>query len=73
MAEPELAVVYSPREWANRVVRHITDHGGGRVRLRVVDRRRVHHERIVLGPGPGGKVIGLHGHTHSPLDRLESF
>ena len=39
MAEPELAVVYSPREWANRVVRHITDHGGGRVRLRVVDRR----------------------------------
>jgi MinD-like ATPase involved in chromosome partitioning or flagellar assembly len=39
MAEPELAVVYSPREWANRVVRHVTDHGGGRVRLRVVDRR----------------------------------
>ncbi|HLI57015.1 MAG TPA: hypothetical protein VKY26_08270 [Actinomycetota bacterium] len=37
--EPELAVVYSPREWANRVVRHITDHGGGRVRLRVVDGR----------------------------------
>jgi len=39
VAEPELAVVYSPREWANRVVRHVTDHGGGRVRLRVVDRR----------------------------------
>ena len=39
MADPELAVVYSPREWANRVVRHVTDHGGGRVRLRVVDRR----------------------------------
>ena len=39
MAEPELAVVYSSREWANRVVRHVTDHGGGRVRLRVVDRR----------------------------------
>lgn len=39
MAEPELAVVFSPREWANRVVRHVTDHGGGRVRLRVVDRR----------------------------------
>ncbi|HWD08588.1 MAG TPA: hypothetical protein VHA57_05775, partial [Actinomycetota bacterium] len=37
--EPELAVVYSPREWANRVVRHVTDHGGGRVRLRVVDGR----------------------------------
>jgi MinD-like ATPase involved in chromosome partitioning or flagellar assembly len=37
--EPELAVVYSPREWANRLVRHVTDHGGGRVRLRVVDRR----------------------------------
>jgi len=37
--EPTLAVVYSPREWANRVVRHVTDHGGGRVRLRVVDRR----------------------------------
>ena len=35
--------------------------------------RDVHHERIVLGPSPGGKVIGLHGHTHSPLDRLESF
>ncbi|HEU5003215.1 MAG TPA: hypothetical protein VFW71_10620 [Actinomycetota bacterium] len=39
MTEPELAVVYSPREWANRVVRHVTDHGGGRVRLRVVDGR----------------------------------
>lgn len=39
MAEPELAVVYSPREWANRVVRQVTDHGGGRVRLRVVDGR----------------------------------
>lgn len=36
---PELAVVYSPREWANRVVRHVTDHGGGRVRVRVVDGR----------------------------------
>lgn len=39
MQEPALAVVYSPREWANRVVRHVTDHGGGRVRLRVVDGR----------------------------------
>jgi MinD-like ATPase involved in chromosome partitioning or flagellar assembly len=39
LAEPALAIVYSPREWANRVVRHITDHGGGRVRLRVVDGR----------------------------------
>jgi glycerophosphoryl diester phosphodiesterase len=37
--EPELAVVYSSRAWANRVVRHVTDHGGGRVRLRVIDRR----------------------------------
>ncbi|MGH2719719.1 MAG: hypothetical protein ACRDJU_14245, partial [Actinomycetota bacterium] len=37
--EPELAVVFSPREWANRVVRYVTDHGGGRVRLRVVDGR----------------------------------
>ncbi|HEY8201210.1 MAG TPA: hypothetical protein VII47_07635, partial [Actinomycetota bacterium] len=39
MAEPELAVVFSPREWADRVVRFITDHGGGRVRLRVVEGR----------------------------------
>jgi MinD-like ATPase involved in chromosome partitioning or flagellar assembly len=39
VAEPELAVVYSSREWADRVVRHVTNHGGGRVRLRVVDAR----------------------------------
>ncbi len=39
MSEPELAVVFSPREWANRLVRHVTDHGGGRVRLRVVEGR----------------------------------
>lgn len=39
MREPELAVVFSPREWANRVVRHITDHGGGRVRMRLIDGR----------------------------------
>ena len=39
MPEPALAVVYSSREWADRVVRHVTDHGGGRVRLRVVDAR----------------------------------
>lgn len=39
MAEPELAVVFSPREWADRVVRYVTDHGGGRVRLRVVEGR----------------------------------
>jgi MinD-like ATPase involved in chromosome partitioning or flagellar assembly len=38
-AEPELAVVFSPREWADRVVRYVTDHGGGRVRLRVVEGR----------------------------------
>jgi MinD-like ATPase involved in chromosome partitioning or flagellar assembly len=37
--EPELAVVFSPREWADRLVRYITDHGGGRVRLRVVEGR----------------------------------
>ncbi|MGH2770452.1 MAG: AAA family ATPase [Actinomycetota bacterium] len=39
MSEPELAVVFSPREWANRLVRYVTDHGGGRVRLRVVEGR----------------------------------
>jgi MinD-like ATPase involved in chromosome partitioning or flagellar assembly len=39
LSEPELAVVFSPREWADRVVRYITDHGGGRVRLRVVEGR----------------------------------
>lgn len=38
-SEPALAVVYSSREWADRVVRHVTDHGGGRVRLRVVEAR----------------------------------
>jgi MinD-like ATPase involved in chromosome partitioning or flagellar assembly len=39
LSEPELAVVFSPREWADRVVRYVTDHGGGRVRLRVVEGR----------------------------------
>jgi MinD-like ATPase involved in chromosome partitioning or flagellar assembly len=39
VAEPELAVVFSPREWADRLVRYVTDHGGGRIRLRVVEGR----------------------------------
>lgn len=39
MGEPQLAVVFSAREWADRVVRHVTNHGGGRVRLRVVEGR----------------------------------
>jgi hypothetical protein len=39
MAEPVVAVVFSTREWANRVVRYMADHGGGRVRLRIVEAR----------------------------------
>lgn len=48
MREPELAVVFSPRDWANRVVRYVTDHGGGRVRLRVIDGRVALEEQFDL-------------------------
>lgn len=36
---PEVAIVVSPREWAERLHRFIADHGGARVRARVLDGR----------------------------------
>lgn len=48
MTEPELAVVFSPREWADRVVRHMTDHDACRVRLRVLEGRVVLQEEFDL-------------------------
>jgi MinD-like ATPase involved in chromosome partitioning or flagellar assembly len=39
MPEPEVAVVYSPREWLEQLDRFVFDHGGVRIRAKVVDRR----------------------------------
>lgn len=38
MREPVAAVVYSPREWAERLSRFVADHGGLRIRAKVLDR-----------------------------------
>jgi MinD-like ATPase involved in chromosome partitioning or flagellar assembly len=35
--EPEIALVYSPREWADRLTRFAADHGGLRIRAKVLD------------------------------------
>ena len=39
MAEAEVAIVVSPRNWAERLHRFLADHGGARVRARVIDAR----------------------------------
>jgi hypothetical protein len=37
MAEPEVALVFSPEAWVETLHRHLTDHGGARVRQVVMD------------------------------------
>ena len=37
MAEPEVALVFSPETWVEGLHRHLTDHGGARVRQVVMD------------------------------------
>src|SRR6266511_3644064 len=37
MPEPEVALVFSPESWVEGVHRHLTDHGGARVRQVVMD------------------------------------
>lgn len=37
MPEPEVALVFSPESWVEGVHRHLTDHGGARVRQMVMD------------------------------------
>lgn len=37
MAEPEIALVFSPDAWVEGLHRHLTDHGGARVRQVIVD------------------------------------
>ena len=37
MAEPEVALVFTPDEWVEELHRHLTDHGGARVRQIVVE------------------------------------
>ncbi|MGQ0805148.1 MAG: hypothetical protein ACT4PI_14960 [Actinomycetota bacterium] len=37
MPEPEVALVFSPEGWVEGVHRHLTDHGGARVRQMVMD------------------------------------
>lgn len=44
-AAPEIAVVVSPRDWAERLHRFVADHGGARVRARVLDAREAVGER----------------------------
>lgn len=39
MTTPEIAIVVSPRDWAERLHRFVADHGGARVRARVLDGR----------------------------------
>jgi MinD-like ATPase involved in chromosome partitioning or flagellar assembly len=36
---PEIAIVVSPRDWAERLHRFVADHGGARVRARILDGR----------------------------------
>lgn len=42
---PEIAIVVSPRDWAESLHRFVADHGGARVRARVLDSREALDER----------------------------
>lgn len=46
MVEPELAIAASPREWAQRLHRHVADHGGARVRVTALQRQDVLDEAV---------------------------
>lgn len=37
MSEPEIALVFTPDPWVEELHRHLTDHGGARVRQVVVE------------------------------------
>jgi len=37
MSEPEVALAFTPDPWVEDVHRHLTDHGGARVRSIVVE------------------------------------
>ena len=45
MFEPEIVLAASPREWSQRLHRHVVDHGGARVRATVLDPREALRER----------------------------
>lgn len=45
MPAPEIAIVVSPRDWAERLHRFAADHGGARVRARILDGREALDER----------------------------
>jgi hypothetical protein len=44
MFEPVLAIAASPRDWANRLHRHVVDRGGARVRATVLHQRAALNE-----------------------------
>ncbi len=48
MADAEIAIVVSPREWAERLHRFVADHGGARVRARVLDAREALTDRYAV-------------------------
>ena len=49
MAGPDIAIVVSPRSWAERLHRFTADHGGARVRARVLEAREaIDHDYAVL-------------------------
>lgn len=49
MGTPDIAIVVSPRGWAERLHRFVADHGGARVRARILDAREaVDHPYAVL-------------------------
>jgi MinD-like ATPase involved in chromosome partitioning or flagellar assembly len=45
---PEVAIAVSPRDWAERLHRFIADHGGARVRARVLDGREALDETYAV-------------------------
>lgn len=50
-SEPEIALVASPREWAQRLHQYVADHGGARVRATVLDPHDAimeHYDVLVL-------------------------
>jgi MinD-like ATPase involved in chromosome partitioning or flagellar assembly len=52
MSEPEVALVFTPEPWVEELHRHLSDHGGARVRSLVVEpaaARDEHYDVLVVG------------------------
>ena len=60
MTEPEVALVFTAEPWVEELHRHLSDHGGARIRSLVV-------EQSIALVRSRGRTFALDGHSRAPL------